>query len=74
MKKEKKAISPQEAAELYSLSVGTLANLRCKKQGPKYYCVGRKVLYFVDDLEAWIKRNLVLTMDSLSEESRWGRS
>jgi predicted DNA-binding transcriptional regulator AlpA len=64
---EKKALTPREAAERYALSAGTLANMRYKKIGPRYYRVGRKVLYMVSDLEEWITRNPVLTMDSLDQ-------
>lgn len=72
-KLEKKSITPKEAAEIYGISVGTLANLRCFGQGCKFYKVGeRKVLYLVSDFEEWIKRNPVLTLDSLPEDE--GRS
>jgi hypothetical protein len=61
----KKALSPKIAAEIYGLSEGTLANFRCKKIGPKYYRVGRKVLYLVSDFEEWITKHPVLTSESL---------
>lgn len=61
----KKAITPKAASEIYGFSEGTLANLRCKRNGPKYYRVGRKVLYLVTDFEEWITKNPVLTTDSL---------
>ena len=66
--KERKMISPTEAAEIYSLNAGSLANLRSKRRGPKFYKVGRKILYAVEDLEAWLKRQPVLTIDSLDDE------
>jgi hypothetical protein len=66
-KMEKKAMTPQ-ASEAYGLSVGTLCNLRYQKRGPKYHVVGRrKVLYFVSDIELYIKKGLVLTRDSLED-------
>lgn len=61
----RKAVTPQEASEIYPLSVGTLANERYHKRGPKYFRCGRKVLYLVEDLEAWLFRNPVLTIDSI---------
>lgn len=65
-KLNKKAVTPKEAAEIYGLSVGTLANLRCKGAGAKYYRAGsRKILYFINDLEEWLRQNPVLTIDSL---------
>lgn len=68
-KQEKKAITPKEAAEAYGITEGTLANLRYLGRGCKFYKVGkRKVLYLVSDFEEWIKRNPVLTIDSLPED------
>jgi hypothetical protein len=65
----KKMVTPKEAAETYGWSEGTLANLRHRKLGPKYYRVGkRKVLYRVEDIEAWVYGNPVLTADSLPEK------
>ena len=61
-------ITPKEAAEIYGLSVGTLANDRYNKRGPKYFRCGRKILYRVDYLEGWLFQNPVLTIDSLPEE------
>ena len=64
---EKLAVTPREAARLFGLSEGTLANLRCKKLGPMYYRVpgGRKIVYFLSDIEDWIRKNPVATLDSL---------
>lgn len=64
---KKKAVTPSEAAEIYGLNEGTLANLRCHRQGPKYFKVGkgRKVIYFIEDLEAWLREQPVLTRDSI---------
>ncbi len=70
IKIEKKALTPKEAAEAYGLSVGSLANLRFRGLGCKYYKVGgKKVLYLVSDFENWIKRNPILTIDSLPERN-----
>jgi len=63
----KNVISPREASQLFSISEGTLANLRCLKRGPRYYRVGRKVLYSIADFEAWLFQNPVLTTDSLAK-------
>jgi len=62
MKKvERIALTPYQASQAYGISEGTLANMRCRKVGPRYFKVGRKVLYFVADFEAWIKRNPAMT-------------
>jgi hypothetical protein len=68
MKQEKKTISPETAAALYDLSPGTLANMRSRGIGPKFYKVGsgRKVLYKVDDFEAWLTSSPVMTKDSIN--------
>lgn len=62
----RKTVSPHQAAEIYGLSVGTLANLRSQKRGPKYFRCGRKILYKIEDFEKWLLSNPVLTIDSLN--------
>ena len=57
----------QVKTEYPCLSTGSLANLRCRKEGPKYYKINRKVLYRRSDLEAWLGSQPVLTSDSLTE-------
>lgn len=47
------------------LNKGTLANLRSRKQGPKFFKVGRKVVYLLGDIEKWLTSQPVLTKDSL---------
>jgi predicted DNA-binding transcriptional regulator AlpA len=65
----KRALTPREFAECYGFSEGTLANLRYQKRGPKYYRIGqRKILYYIDDIESWIRQCPVLTIDSLPED------
>jgi hypothetical protein len=49
------------------LSPGSLANLRCRKEGPKYFKLHKKVLYKRSDLEEWISAEPVLTRDSRPE-------
>jgi len=64
----RKAITPRQASQAYGLSEGTLANMRHQKTGPKYYKIGkRKVIYFIDDFESWLRKNPVLTIDSLPD-------
>ena len=66
-KTNRKAVTAEEAAEIYSLNAGTLANMRAAKKGPRYVKQGRKILYFVSDLEAWLRSGTVLTGDMLPE-------
>ena len=67
---KRKTVKPQEAAEIYGLSVGSLANMRAKRLGARYYVCGRRVFYLVEDIEAWLLRNPVLTIDSLPEKQQ----
>jgi len=49
---------PREVAERLRLSVGTLANFRCTGEGPRYVKLGRKILYLLDELQAWERSRL----------------
>jgi len=61
---ERQALTPRDVSIAYGLSEGTLANYRCKRIGPKFYRLGgRKIVYFKSDLEAWARREPVLTKD-----------
>lgn len=44
----------KEAAEHLRTTPGNLAQLRYQGRGPKYHKAGSKVLYKVEDLDAWI--------------------
>jgi len=58
-------LSPREVAEVFGIATGTLANYRCKRIGPKFYRLGgHKIAYRREDLEAWARREPVLTRDS----------
>ena len=57
---QRKALSPNEVATFYGIPEGSLANMRCQGVGPVYYKMGRRVRYFINDLEAWIKANPVI--------------
>lgn len=65
-KDERRFIEPKQAAIMFGFSVGYLANLRAKKQGPKYYKPGKKVLYKVSEFEAWVTANPVKTIDQMA--------
>lgn len=65
---QKRALTLEGVSEVYQIPKGTLANLRSQKRGPRYYKVGRRVLYFVEDVERWLKAEPVLTRDSLEEK------
>ncbi|MDR7185499.1 putative DNA-binding transcriptional regulator AlpA [Microbacterium trichothecenolyticum] len=48
-------LSPDQVADLLpGVNRNTLAMWRYEHKGPKYYKLGRKVVYALDELEAWI--------------------
>lgn len=57
----------QIKSEYPFLSAGTLGNLRCRKEGPRYYKLNKKVLYKRSDLEKWFESEPVLTRDSMPD-------
>jgi hypothetical protein len=57
-------ITPEEAAAIYGVNRGTLANFRSRKIGCPYIKVGRKILYRVDQFETWLFSTAVKTMES----------
>ena len=66
---QKRMVTAQEAARMYSVAPGTLSNWRsAKNRGPRYFVQGRMVRYDIEDLEAFFKANPVLTVDSIREE------
>ena len=58
---ERKYLTAEEVSERYrgSVSVGTLRNWRAMKVGPTFVKIGKAVLYPIDELEAWDKKNKV---------------
>lgn len=69
---ERKTVTPQEAADIYGLSVGTLANMRAKKIGSPYHVRGRRVFYLVAELEAWLLEHRILTIDAIQQNNKYG--
>jgi hypothetical protein len=60
-----KATTADQVSKIYGIPQGTLANMRCRKEGPKYYKINSRVIYFLADVEKWLMRNPVLTRDSI---------
>jgi predicted DNA-binding transcriptional regulator AlpA len=48
-------LNAQKAADWTGLSTSTLAKLRLTGNGPTYSKLGRRVVYRVGDLDAWIE-------------------
>jgi hypothetical protein len=63
----RKSAGPEVIAEVYGTSPGTLANWRMEGIGPKFYRVGRKILYRFDDCDRFFFSNPVMTKDA-----HWG--
>ena len=57
-------LSVQEASNYTGLSCSTLNKLRCSGQGPRFAKVGRRVLYNVADLDAWLAKHLKTSTSS----------
>jgi len=63
----RKCGSPREVSEIFGLSKEYLNNCRYQGIGPPYYRIGktgRKIMYFIDEFEQWMKRHPVITSDS----------
>jgi len=58
----RKYLTAEEVAERYcgTVTVGTLRNWRAMRIGPPFLKIGKAVLYPVEELDAWDKKNLVL--------------
>ncbi len=68
MDKIKLALTPKEVVKNYPAlteSEGTLANWRNQKRGPKFYMCGRKPIYKPEDIEAFLFKNPIQTIDSI---------
>jgi len=71
MKQNLKALSPEDVLMIYpglAGSTASLANMRCQKRGPKFFKLGRKVVYRPEDIEAFLFKNPVLTIDSVRDD------
>ena len=49
-----KKLTPKEAAQRIGLASGHLANLRSRGTGPAFLKLGRKVMYTLGDVDAWV--------------------
>jgi predicted DNA-binding transcriptional regulator AlpA len=62
--KTMKVLTAQQVADICGFSLSALAHLRSKRRGPRFYKVGRKILYRADDIERWLFQNPVETNSS----------
>ena len=58
---DRKYLTIEEVIDRYRgvVSAGTLRNWRAVRAGPAFVKIGKAVLYPVDELNAWEKRNMV---------------
>ena len=56
-------LTPREVAQSYGFSEGTLANMRSRRIGPPFVKMKKKVLYPVEQLEAWLNLHRVITQE-----------
>ena len=65
---KEKFLTAQEVSERYrgEITVGTLRNWRALRIGPTFIKIGKAVLYPVDELDAWDKKNKVICRASKS--------
>ena len=67
---EKLMITTQEAAAMFSIPSGTLANMRSQKRGPKYFKFGKRCLYKPEDILKWIERSQIVTLDTINKKRK----
>lgn len=67
---DNKYLTAEEVAERYrgEISVGTLRNWRAARIGPPFIKIGKAVLYPIEELDAWDRRNLISCRVTASDE------
>lgn len=62
MVETRKYLTAEEVVERYreEISLGTLRNWRAMRAGPPFVKIGKAVLYPVQELDDWDKKNLVM--------------
>lgn len=67
---KKQYLTPDEVATRYrgTVSIRTLANWRSMRIGPKFFKIGKTILYEEGDLDAWDDRNTVKCTSMIRDE------
>jgi hypothetical protein len=57
-----KFLTPEEVVQRYrgEITLGTLRNWRSMRIGPTFVKIGKAVLYPVEELDAWDRKNTVI--------------
>ena len=64
MDREAQYATPEELIKIFrGLSIGSLANWRAAKRGPKYSKFGRRVVYKISDVENFLASTVIRTLD-----------
>jgi predicted DNA-binding transcriptional regulator AlpA len=63
-------LSPEQVSQVTGIAVATLDTWRCRRIGPQFIKLGRKIWYRLLDLEAWIKQNRQETHNELTKSRR----
>src|SRR5208282_275707 len=63
-------LSPEELGQNLGLSPATLADWRCRKTGPAYLKVGRRIWYPKDRVNGWLETKVQETIDGTQKEVR----
>ena len=66
----KQKLNTEEAAAYLGIRPNTLEVWRCKHKGPRYSKIGTRVLYDMDDLEAFFTARAVDTLESQAVAAR----
>jgi hypothetical protein len=63
---DSKFLTAEEVSERYrgQVTVGTLRNWRAMRIGPAFIKIGKAVLYPVEQLDAWDRKNMVMCQPS----------
>lgn len=63
MSERRRLLTTQEVAKILRTTPGYLNNLRMRGEGPPYYKFSRRVLFDGDELDEWIRKHKVRTVD-----------
>lgn len=66
MDTQKRNYKTSEAAEYLGIKPNTLDIWRSKNRGPKFYRVGKNIIYLREDLDAYLSSRSVQTLDSIN--------
>jgi hypothetical protein len=60
---DRRFLTAKEVAELLRTTPGHLANQRMRGEGPPYFKFERRVLYEKRDVDVWLERHKVKSVD-----------